>query len=349
MTKRNPLITVNNFKIQTIGDPHLGRQFKTSVPKDKLGLRELQVEKQFLDLLGSDADVIVIMGDLFDKTTVANAVVLFAIEALEQAALQFKDVTYIVLAGNHDLVKDKSKKSSFDILLNYFESSPLDNLHIVVEPFVFYMCPRTSLVLVPYTVFDKKDLPLPHFPDHSYISFGHWDVQDFDQISDTVKYTSNLIPSYIKEASDIIVTGHEHLPKYVKTDKYELYVTGSMQPYAFGEQLDQESLYCVHSLDTVNLNLKKDINFYSSSNLRIICNTDDVLSSSISCLSLSYKFIKEVEVVKDTTTDMSNSSLQPLSFSSLLYQELSVDGDIDLNKYLSDCFMNKTYTDWKQN
>ena len=51
-----------------IGDPHLGRVFKTGVPTHRLGDRERLVEEQFYVEISDRISVpVIIMGDLFES------------------------------------------------------------------------------------------------------------------------------------------------------------------------------------------------------------------------------------------------------------------------------------------
>ena len=77
MTDRNPIIEIkiNNkiFKIQTIGDPHFGKSFKTGINTSKIGIREELQFNDFINLLNTlDVSEYIIMGDLFDKFNISN-------------------------------------------------------------------------------------------------------------------------------------------------------------------------------------------------------------------------------------------------------------------------------------
>lgn len=97
---RNPVITYQDLVINTIGDPHLGRVFKNNVPKAKLGLRESQVFLDFKNRLYPDnsPDIVVVMGDLFDKTNISNNVLYNTIKLVDQASVANPELTYIYLA-----------------------------------------------------------------------------------------------------------------------------------------------------------------------------------------------------------------------------------------------------------
>ena len=128
--KNNPIIEIETsiafYKIQTIGDVHLGRTFRTGVSSSKFGIRENLVLKDFERLLNPsielDIDFIVIMGDLFDKFIVKPSVVDSAVTLIEQAIILNPSIVYFVIPGNHDLSKDRTKISSYYLFQKIFET-----------------------------------------------------------------------------------------------------------------------------------------------------------------------------------------------------------------------------------
>ena len=122
-----------------------------------------------------------------------------------------------------------------------------------------------------------------------------------------------------------------------------------MQPYAFGESLDYEKFYVTEKFENVLINLKKDLNYYSNTNLRILCKHDDNLKDIvIDCLSLSYKFDKVIPTVV-TTIDSAASSSSPISFSTCFLEELK---DLNFSKsfetFIEKLILNRTYEEeWK--
>jgi len=353
--ERNPNFVFNNISINTIGDPHLGRQFKNSVPKNRLNDRELFVQQTFIDLLNPKVlpDYIIIMGDLLDKTTVKNSDVLFAIKSLEEAVKKNTKTHYILLAGNHDLVKDKTIKSSFDIIVQYFLTNCFSNFDIVLDKILVKNIDESSLIFVPYNPFINLNLDLSIL-NKNKIAFGHWEITDFSAIGGTSNLNHSHIPEDILTNCDLIVSGHEHKPTYYK--KTKTLVTGSMQPYAHGEQLEDELLYITHSLDKVKLNLATDINYYCNSNLRILIDSDQEPIKNLNCFSLTYlynKFVKKEDIVIEENVDVateiqSNSTSMPLSFNTLVLNRLVLlkEENEDLTNYLQDCFLNKSYDNW---
>ena len=113
MINRNPIIEIeiNNkiFKIQTIGDPHFGKSFKTGINTSKFN--------NFINLLNTpDISEYIIMGDLFDKFNISNEILLKVYNSLIDSFKDRPEVKCHVLCGNHDLSKNKNKNSSFEVL-----------------------------------------------------------------------------------------------------------------------------------------------------------------------------------------------------------------------------------------
>lgn len=352
--QRNPLLSFsdtlsnNSFIIQTIGDPHIGKQFKNNVPKHKLGVRESLVISDFHKLLDSSANVVVICGDLFDKTNIDNSTLLNCISSLEYYCSLNTKTSYFILAGNHDLSKNKNIKSSFDILTKYFNSRNLPNLTIVSDKIITKKSDlfKINLVFCPYFPIEN-DIDYSSYLRENYqnIIFGHWELTDFNSFSDASKYTSNVIPEELFENNNLIITGHEHTPKAVKKDNYEVIVTGSLQPYSHAEVLDEEVLYVTHTIEEVSKNIQSNPEFYSDKNLRILLHIDDVLPDlKNNYLSVSYKYLnKNVQEVEEVQ-DISNNS--PLSFSDMFYDYLK-NNPSSISKYIETTYLNKDYSEWK--
>jgi DNA repair exonuclease SbcCD nuclease subunit len=146
--ERNPIINIeyNNKitnKILCIGDPHLGRVFRTGVPAHRVGEREEGQYAALRRLLNPTDPLIthiVIMGDLFDKFVVSPTVVLKAVELLQEASNTNSNIEYYVIPGNHDMTKDTSKKSSYELFYEVFNghimitrNNIIFNIRVVLE------------------------------------------------------------------------------------------------------------------------------------------------------------------------------------------------------------------------
>ncbi len=102
-----------------IGDPHLGKKFTTGVPLHRRGERErLQYDlfRKELEDGAQSSNIVVMMGDLFDKYEVDAADLYDVALIYKDVASTFSGTIFVVLRGNHDVSRYIAKKSSFDLL-----------------------------------------------------------------------------------------------------------------------------------------------------------------------------------------------------------------------------------------
>lgn len=229
-------LQVGNANIHIMGDPHLGRRFVNDVPIHRRGEREKLVRDAFdtnlvsARLLG--ADVHVCMGDLFDQPVVDPGAVLFAANAYIDAASASPTCHFVVIAGNHDLSRNIEQVTSFDLFAAMVGRN-CSNI-IVVQDFpltVHYGAPLTFFPWSPTK--PAKEMVEEEFqgrrPKAEGAVFGHWDVAGPDT-------NPNLIPhEQILQRTTLAVTGHDHLCRVERRGDLDVLVTGSLLPYAHGE------------------------------------------------------------------------------------------------------------------
>lgn len=341
--ERNPIINIeyNNKitnKILCIGDPHLGRVFRTGVPAHRVGEREEGQYAALRRLLNPTDPLIthiVIMGDLFDKFVVSPTVVLKAVELLQEASNTNSNIEYYVIPGNHDMTKDTSKKSSYELFYEVFngEYSLIDcNRNVTFKSSMlayiypdFVKDPNTfvGLYFDAYNAFHVLDYNL-EISDHfakatKKIAFGHWDSLDI--------LDSGYTPSKdLLDDVDLVISGHEHTykeTKYPNSDTPVLF-TGSLQPYTHAEDPDKDIYITVNYDQLSKYNLTKDFMYKC---LRITCKPSFVLSEPIECLSLSYKILEEEVKASVATTDPE----EELSYSDQLITWLEEQKDMEAN------------------
>lgn len=210
-----------------LGDPHLGRKFENGVPLHRRGEREESVwndfEKSLMSVTG--ADVHICVGDLFDRYSVPESVVLRAAAIYEAAIAANPAVRYVVVRGNHDVVRKADSKSSFDVFKAIVE--PM-GVVVVTEPTTVLMPDSQVYGLIPYDPFRAPAELVESLPNKFYDTVvGHWDLDGNGE---------NLIPiDALKKKTNNVVTGHVHLAQTRKAGKLTIRSTGSMQPYAHGE------------------------------------------------------------------------------------------------------------------
>ena len=269
------------FRFKLIGDPHLGRVFRTGVPTHRLGDRERLVEEQFYAEISDRTSVpVIIMGDLFDKYSVPESLVLWAADKLNEAA-EWKKI--YVLRGNHDLSRDEEKRGSFDVLEKLCPNV------VFVKGVWEIQLENGYLALFGYDAFKSAtELANQLTVNCNYLAaFGHYDLTSHGS-------DFNLVPTEVFAALKIptVYTGHIHRAQTIERHGVTVHAVGSMQPYAHGEQAEGDLLYQTLTLDEFNARNPED---FLDVNLRILLKGDEVFDTQLDCLSLVFKHIADAE------------------------------------------------------
>ena len=275
------VIEIAGHKFKLIGDPHLGRVFKTGVPTHRLGDRERLVEEQFYAEISDRTSVpVIIMGDLFDKYSVPESLVLWAADKLNEAA-EWKKI--YVLRGNHDLSRDEEKRGSFDVLEKLCPNV------VFVKGVWEIQLENGYLALFGYDAFKSAtELANQLTVNCNYLAaFGHYDLTSHGS-------DFNLVPTEVFAALKIptVYTGHIHKRQTIERHVVTVHAVGSMQPYAHGEQAEGDLLYQTLTLDEFNARNPED---FLDVNLRILLKGDEVFDTQLDCLSLVFKHIADAE------------------------------------------------------
>jgi predicted phosphodiesterase len=300
-------VQLGNALVEMMGDPHLGRSFIHGVPAHRRGEREISQRRAFVDqLMGTIADVFVIMGDIFDKFVVSPTVVLFASKAMRLAAEQNPNTLYILLRGNHDGSRDSTLKSSFDLLAALLGDIP--NIMVVSdEVFTLDLDEQTSLGFVPWHPFkdatQMADELLAYTPLSDITAvFGHWDLDDFGGTN------TNVVPlEQLAEITNVLVTGHVHKSERRLTDGTHILATGSMQPYAHGEDLTGTTYR------TVGLKEARALSESGAARdlcLRVVLAEGEDLDFEIDCLQL--RTVRGAAEAIDTPVEFESFNLKSL-------------------------------------
>lgn len=290
---------IGDHNVEWLGDPHMGRKFKTGVPLHRLGDREEMQWKQLEDeLLATEADVHVCMGDIFDKFIVSPETVL-RVAGLYHTACEGKPNTqFILIKGNHDVSRNAEKASSFDLLLRIVQK--YGNMWVVdQEPVVW-----ENLGFVPYDPFHPTTELLAELPDDLDAVFGHWDVVDFG--GENVLPAAEIAAKGIKLA----ITGHDHTAREEIRNGVRIIVTGSMQPYTHGEDPEQK-MYI--TLPVAEL-YKHDL---TNMNVRVLLEEGETLPTDLNCLSLTGK-----RVAKEGEEEISMADFEGLDLNQQLSKAL---------------------------
>lgn len=287
--------------VTVLGDPHLGRKFKTGVPLHRVGEREkLQWDEFSSSLIHCTTPYHINMGDLFDKFVVAPEIVLAAAHVYKQAAKKNPKTTYIVIEGNHDRSKDSSKASSFDLFANLVLALP--NVVVVQDE---GMLIGSDMAALPYHPFRSAEEILDETPGNLSVVFGHWDIVDYGG--------HNVIPTELMANRGIrlAVSGHDHLAREERRHGVDILVTGSMQPYTHAE--DKSGNWYV----TVTLDELQEMDV-THKNVRVLLKEGETLPADLNCLSLTAKRVTD----EDDKLEVDTSDFDSLDLGQMLARSL---------------------------
>jgi DNA repair exonuclease SbcCD nuclease subunit len=286
-------------KLKLMGDPHLGRKFRTGVPLDRIGEREAMVWAQFKKELQIGANVTqhVMMGDLFDKFVVAPEIVLRAANIYGMAADAQPQCIFYVLRGNHDVSRDTLKASSFDIFSQLVARHP--NILVINE-----VIEEGGVAYIPYDPFTTAHDQVLGLSDNLETVFMHHDYVDWG--GDYVIPTQLLADKGILK----VITGHDHTRREEKRHGVTVEITGSMQPYTHGED-PTGSMYWTGPLEDLPADVKM-------MNIRILLSEGETLPADLDCLSLTAKRITDEDDKVTVDTSEFESLEIPVMLSSVL-------------------------------
>lgn len=227
---------MNDFQLSTgarvhlIGDPHLGKKFgqEQGVLLHRLGERETRQAAHFADELEADADVIVMIGDLFDTPYVSDAVIVAAARAALSAAERNSDVLYVFIAGNHDKPRNLALVGAWHAFREMTQGR-LNNLIILDRP-----AHLGGLAFFPWEWDRRADDQVADLANAVGVehAIGHWDLAVFDGKDD------HLAPVAAMRAAWGTIgmwSGHYHVAGDYTVGDGVVHCTGSMEPYAQGE------------------------------------------------------------------------------------------------------------------
>lgn len=282
-------IEADGQSIWLIGDPHLGRKFETGVPLHRRGEREtLQLERFEQELNTPDANLVVIVGDLFDHPHVGYGVVLKTFELLQTTSSRV-----VVMTGNHDEPRKRDVVSAIDLLDTLCFNLP----H--VEMVRHNPAQIEGLALFPWSWTETAEEQVAAFQQQGEIfaCIGHWDLIDYGGD------TSHMAPT--KAIRDLIssdcpiLTGHYHIEGDFEVDGVTVTCTGSMEPYSHGEDPNGER-YLTFTLAELEANTRDLTNMC----VRVLLDEGEELPTDLDCLALTAKRLRAADIeLEDINAD----------------------------------------------
>jgi DNA repair exonuclease SbcCD nuclease subunit len=280
-------------RVWHIGDPHLGKRFENGVPLDRRGEREARQMRKFKDELETDADIIIMVGDLFDHPQVALSVILEAVDAIELAARRRPNVQFFMMAGNHDRSRQLNTIGAWNIFRRIISGS-LPNVFVVdtvgqVENIAFVPWEWGKPVAAAIEErFPKPNVEIAHV-------VLHHDLEAFGGNTDYMVPAAELMKKFPN--CQKIVTGHWHLEGDYVVDGIDVSCTGSLEPYTHAEDPNGE-IYVSLTLEQLEA---RDPAELRDKCVRVFLREGEELPVGLDCLQLTGKRISELEADPETS------------------------------------------------
>ncbi len=196
--------------MKIINDTHLGvlRNAGTT-PRSSYALRQ-EVQEKFRCLVEGISEDLCILGDLFDQYNVPNSDLIEAFTTLSRWCKTNNLATLHLVAGNHDLSKDSSRLSSFEVLCQL-----LQHVHKNIQ---VHMTPGWAgdesggIWIIPHCVNqDVFDLDLARVPTSARFVLLHANYNNFHaEQADHSLNVSEAQALKLVEQGATLVFAHEH-------------------------------------------------------------------------------------------------------------------------------------------
>lgn len=241
---------------------------------------------QFNDELNQRADVIIMVGDLFDHPHISRAVVAQAARAMLAAAENNPNTQFVAMAGNHDVPRNLVVIGGFNLFCRIVNDR-LANLRAISEPVVM-----DRIAYFPWQWDKSVDEQVRDMAGYeAELAVGHWDLQKFGDDESHLVPVDKLRAVFGNEV--VMVSGHFHKPGLYG----DVICTGSMQPVSHGEDPD-EQFYVTRKLEEV----LEDPSAYRNKHLRVLLKPGEELPK-IDCLGLTHlRLTPELEAAGVTTS-----------------------------------------------
>lgn len=272
------LVETPTQKLWLIGDPHFGRDFRNGTPLHRRGEREAMQRAQFIEELNTpDVDVVVMVGDLFDKPFVPFPILSQVINDVVDAALALPKRLFVYDAGNHDKSRQLEVQGAwgiFRLAVNWLPNVLIvDGMDAHGDVAFFAWDWGGSALEQVERFFDVE-------PGQIHTVIGHWDMMSFGGDDSYICPVEALQEKFGKEVA--IYSGHYHEAGDYRIGGVDVHCTGSMQPYTHAEDPDGE-LYVTLTVEEA---LARDD--LQNKCVRIILEPGEVLPD-IDCLQLTKK------------------------------------------------------------
>jgi len=222
-----------------IADTHLGlAAFNRLDPESGMNLREKQVYDNFLsaidEIILQKPDVLVHAGDLFDVVKPKTRAYTTVLEALDR--LQSAGIPFIVIAGNHSMVKTRYTTSPYEVLT--YHPSKITAAYkfryekVEIGDTVFHLIPNMLRVEDYRTAFDEIELA-PSGYHNVLVTHGLATAIKDKRLATVAEH--ELDSTILSDKFDYIALGHYHRQCRITDNAW---YSGSTEYLTYGEIAD---------------------------------------------------------------------------------------------------------------
>jgi len=212
------------MKILILNDLHLGvRRVKGATPESRLAMENWMFNTLEGLLEELEYDAVVVAGDLYDKRTVPEHVILRTIKAFNQ---ETRGKRVVIMLGNHDeegraAVKDNTISSA-----EMTEALITNSMLVRGEPAVF-----EGLYLIPHMFNQEEfDKAVEDCPENCFM-ICHCNVDSPFAVGDSSPNLSKKQIKTLKEKDATVIAGHEHIQR----DLDNVWIPGNQIPTSISD------------------------------------------------------------------------------------------------------------------
>jgi exonuclease SbcD len=223
------------MKLIHIADTHLGiAAFNRLDPESGMNLREKQVYDNFLkaidEIINQKPDVLVHAGDLFDTVKPKTRAYTTVLEALDR--LHTAGIPFIVIAGNHSMVKTRYTTSPYEVLT--YHPSKITAAYkyryerVEIGDTVFHLIPNMLRPEDYRTAFDQ--IELSGTCNNVLVTHGLATAIRDKRLATVAEH--ELDNTILSDTFDYIALGHYHRQCQITDNAW---YSGSMEYLTYGE------------------------------------------------------------------------------------------------------------------
>jgi exonuclease SbcD len=227
------------MKLIHIADTHLGlAAFNRLDPETGMNLREKQVYDNFLkaidEIIQQKPDVLVHAGDLFDVVKPKTRAYTTVLEALDR--LHAAGIPFIVIAGNHSMVKTRYTTSPYEVLT--YHPSKITAAYkfryeqVEIGDTVFHLIPNMLRVEDYRTAFDEIELAISGY-HNVLVTHGLATAIKDKRLATVAEH--ELDSTILSDQFDYIALGHYHRQCQITDNAW---YSGSAEYLTYGEFSD---------------------------------------------------------------------------------------------------------------